>query len=180
MVSPACLCHTITFRVTRADTALGAITVSHTPMRLSTLPCQPAHLCLRYSWHRLRHSTSPYAASVCMFFFPNRACPSLPSNLPRVFQAFRVFLTQVLLQTLRQYSGKHPGCFCFCYYGLIQSTGCGCGEKGAQMSNANNNLKALISKNINTPLPHTGDKSKCASEGKSGQNLTVNTETAVV
>lgn len=56
------------------------------------------------------------------------------------------------------------------------------GGKGAQMSNANHNFKALTSKNINITSSDTDHLTKaniCILEGKSGHNLIINTKTAM-
>jgi len=57
------------------------------------------------------------------------------------------------------------------------------GGKGVQMSNVYNNFKAFISKNINIPLSDTDPLTKVnirKSEGISGHNLTVKTQSAMV
>lgn len=65
----------------------------------------------------------------------------------------------------------------------LNQQGTDAGGRGAQVSDGNNNCTAFISKNINVPLSDTDPLTEaniCKSEGKSGQKLPINTETAVV
>lgn len=167
-----------------ADITLGAITTSHTQSRLSTLPCEPAQLLLRCSWHGYcshLSTTAPLGMPVLFVyssFLLNAACPSPYSNIPTVFQSIRNVSDPPGPTILRQASRV------FLFLSLRpRSISEGVDEGGKELKCPTSIIILRLQSplNINIPIPDTDPHTKvntCKSEGKSEHNLTVNTKTA--
>ena len=87
MVSPACLCSTITFRMITEDITLEANAVSHTQSKQSRLPGKQAQLCSGY-FDINTATIIPHSLHISPSFLLNRACSTLHS-MTGVCQAFR-------------------------------------------------------------------------------------------